>query len=90
MVLAGELRPVLGGETLSGYELDVSTVEELNFYLDRVIPILKEAEHLSGKRFILVPEKVYRDLQARGHGSLYFLREFRYEGERLFLISTMD
>ena len=90
MVLAGELRPVLGEETVSGYDLDVSTVEELNFYLDRVIPILKEAEHLSGKRFILVPEKVFRDLKARGHGSLYFLREFRYEGERLFLISTMD
>jgi 4-amino-4-deoxy-L-arabinose transferase-like glycosyltransferase len=90
MVLAGELRPVVGEETLSGYKLDVSTLEEINFYLERVIPILKETEHLPGKKFILMPEKAYHDLQARRHGSLHLLREFRYKGGRLFLISTMD
>jgi 4-amino-4-deoxy-L-arabinose transferase-like glycosyltransferase len=90
MVLAGELRPVLGGATLSGYELDVNTVEELNFYFDRIMPILKKAEHLPGNKFILMPERVFRDLQARGYGSLLLLRVFRYEGDRLCLISTMD
>jgi 4-amino-4-deoxy-L-arabinose transferase-like glycosyltransferase len=90
MVLAGEVKPVLGGATLSGYELDIGTVEELNFYLDRVMPILRETEALPGRKFVLMPEKVYRDLQARGHDSLHLLRVFHYKGERLFLISTMD
>ena len=80
----------MGEETLSGYKLDVDTLEELNFYLDRVTPILKDAGHLPGHRFILIPEKVYRDLQARGHDFLHLIREFHYKAERLFLISTMD
>jgi 4-amino-4-deoxy-L-arabinose transferase-like glycosyltransferase len=88
MALAGELKPVLGGATLSGYELDVGTLEELNFYLDRVIPILKKAEPLPENTLVLMPEKVYRDLQARGYGSLHLLRDFHYKGERLFLISS--
>ena len=90
MVLVGELSPVLGGAPLSGYKLDVSTLEELNFYLDRVTIILKEAGHLAGNRFILMPEKAYRALLASGCDSLHLLREFPYKGERLFLTSTMD
>jgi 4-amino-4-deoxy-L-arabinose transferase-like glycosyltransferase len=90
MVLVGELRPVLGGAPLSGYKLDVNTLEELNFYLDRVTHIVKEVGQLPGKKFILMPEKVFGDLQSRGHSPLQILREFRYEGERLFLISTLD
>ena len=90
MALAGELRPVVGEEIVSGYKLDVGTLEEINFYLDRVIPILKENKHLPGKKFILMPENAYHDLQARRHGSLHLLREFRYRGGRLFLISTVD
>ena len=88
MVLAGELRPVLDGSVLSGYGLDVSTVEEINFYLDRVIPVLKKAEPLSGKKFVLMPEKVYGDLRARGNDSLQLLREFHYKKGRLFLVSS--
>jgi 4-amino-4-deoxy-L-arabinose transferase-like glycosyltransferase len=87
-VLAGELRTVLGESVLSGYELDVSTVEEINFYLDRVIPLLKKEEPLSGKPFVLMPEEVYRRLRARGNDSLVILREFRYKKGRLFLISS--
>jgi 4-amino-4-deoxy-L-arabinose transferase-like glycosyltransferase len=88
MVLAGELRPVLGESVLSGYELDVSTVEEINFYLDRVIPLLKKTDPLSGKPFVLMPEEVYRSLRARGNDSLLILREFHYRGSRLFLVSS--
>jgi 4-amino-4-deoxy-L-arabinose transferase-like glycosyltransferase len=90
MVLVGELRPVLGGAPLSGYKLDVTTLEELNFNLDRLTIVLKEASHLTGNRFILMPEKACRTLQARGVDSLHVLREFPYKGERLFLTSTMD
>ena len=88
MVLAGELRPVSDGSVLSGYGLDVSTVEEINFYLDRVIPVLKKADPLSGKQFVLMPEEVYRSLRARGNDSLLILREFHYKKGRLFLVSS--
>ena len=88
MVLAGELKPLLAGSTLSGYVLDVSTVEEINFYLDRVIPISKKAEHLSGKKFVLMPEEVYRGLRARGNDSLLLIREFQYKEGRLVLVSS--
>ena len=88
MVLAGELRPVVGGSVLSGYGLDVSTVEEINFYLDRVIPVLKKEEPLSGKPFVLMPEELYRSLRARGNDSLLILREFHYKEGRLFLVSS--
>jgi hypothetical protein len=90
MALVGELRPVLGGATLSGYKLDVDTLEELNFYLDRVTLIVKETGRLPGNRFLLMPEEAYRDLQAGGRVPLHLLREFAYEKERLFLVSTMD
>jgi len=90
MVLVGELRPVLGGAPLSGYKLDVNTLEELNFYLDRVTLIVKEVGQLPGKKFILMPENAYRELQAKGQGPLHLLREFAYEKERLYLISTVD
>ena len=88
MVLAGELKPLLDGSTLSGYGLDVSTVEEINFYLDRVIPISKKAEHLSGKKFVLMPEEVYRGLRAGGNDSLLLIREFQYKEGRLVLVSS--
>lgn len=86
-VLAGELRPLLDGSTLWGYRLDVSTVEEVNFYLDRVIPVLKKTDPISGKKFILMPEKVYRDLRARGNDSILLIREFQYKEGRLVLVS---
>lgn len=86
--LAGELRPLLEGSVLSGFRLDVSTVEEINFYLDRVIPIVKKAEHLAGNKFVLMPEDVYRRLLVRGYDSILLIRQFEYKGERLFLVSS--
>ena len=46
MVLAGELRPLLKESTLYGYRLDVSTMEEVNFYLDRTIPLIEKADSI--------------------------------------------
>jgi hypothetical protein len=63
-------------------------VEEINFYLDRVIPVLKKADPLSGKPFVLMPEKIYHSLRARGNDSLLILREFHYKEGRLFLVSS--
>jgi len=87
-VLAEQLKPLLDGSELSGYRLDVSTVEEVNFYLDRVIPVLKKTDPLTGRRFVLMPEKVYHDLRGRGNDSILLNREFQYKKGRLVLVSS--
>jgi 4-amino-4-deoxy-L-arabinose transferase-like glycosyltransferase len=95
MVLVRELRPFLRESALSGYQLDVSTVEEINFYLDPVlpIPILEAAKNpgeqlkKNGKGLILMPKGVYEELRARGDHSLAFVQEFRYKKGELVLIS---
>jgi 4-amino-4-deoxy-L-arabinose transferase-like glycosyltransferase len=91
--LVGELRPIIKESTLFGYQLDVSTVEEINFYLDRVIPLLKETEDLSvllgrkGRGWVLMPKKVYEEVRTRGNGLGVFIREFQYKKEGLVLVS---
>jgi hypothetical protein len=95
MVLVRELRPFLKESALSGYRLDGSTVEEINFYLDPVlpIPILKGTKNLAepfkekGRALILMPKEVYEELQVRGHNSMAFVQEFRYKKGVLVLIS---
>jgi hypothetical protein len=95
MVLVRELRPFLKESALSGYRLDVSTVEEINFYLDPVlpIPILKGTKNLvepfkeKGRGLILMPKEVYEGLRVRGHNSMAFVQEFRYKKGVLVLVS---
>ena len=93
MALIGELRPIIKESTLFGYQLDVSTVEEIDFYLDRVIPILKEIENLSalfekkGRGWVLMPKKVYKEVRISEKGSGPFIREFQYKKEELVLVS---
>jgi hypothetical protein len=72
----------------SGFRLDVSTLEEINFYLDRVVPVIKKTDPLPGNKLILMPEKVYRRVAAEGHDFIQLIREFQYKGGRLFLVST--
>jgi hypothetical protein len=67
MVLAGELRPFFKESTLIGYRVDRGTVEEINFYLDPVVPIplIKRSENLSDQLMkkervlVLMPKEVY-------------------------------
>jgi len=93
MVLAGELKPLVKDATLIGYRLDLSTIEEINFYLDRVIPFVKgnedPSEKLRGREgLVLMPKKVYADLLYRWGLPANPLKEFQYEEERLVLISN--
>jgi 4-amino-4-deoxy-L-arabinose transferase-like glycosyltransferase len=95
MVLVGELRPFLKESTLFGYRLDISTVEEINFYLDPVVPtpVLKEFKNLSHpleireKKLILIPKEVYEKGQIQGDQSVVFIQEFPYKRGKLVLVS---
>jgi hypothetical protein len=93
MVLVGELMPVIKESTLFGYQLDTSTIEEVNFYLDRVIPILKKMEDLPGplrrgeERWVLMPKEVYEGDQIQGSASMVFVQEFLYKHGKLVLVS---
>jgi 4-amino-4-deoxy-L-arabinose transferase-like glycosyltransferase len=95
MALARELRPFLRQSALSGYRLDVSTVEEINFYLDPVlpIPVLEGAENpaeqlkMKRKGLVLMPKEVYEELRVRGDHSMDFVQEFRYKKGELVLVS---
>ncbi len=95
MVLVREMRPFLKESALYGYRLDVSTVEEVNFYLDPVlpIPVLEGAEHPEeqlkekGKGLILMPKEVYEELGGREGHLKTFVQEFRYHKGELVLVS---
>ena len=93
MVLAGELRPLLKESTLFGYRLDVSTVEEVNFYLERVIPLLEEKEKPSeqtkkrGGGLVLMLREVYDEVGIQGDRSMVLVREFKYKKGKLVLVS---
>jgi 4-amino-4-deoxy-L-arabinose transferase-like glycosyltransferase len=93
MILAGELRPFIKESTLSGYRLDISTIEEVNFYLDRVIPLLRKMEDLSEQfrrgeeRWILMPKEVYEEARIQGSLSMVFVQEFLYKNGKLVLVS---
>ena len=93
MVLAAELRPFIKESTLSGYRLDISTVEEINFYLDRVIPIFRKVEDVSEQfrereeRWILMPKEIYEEVQIQGGLSMKLVQEFLYKKGKLVLVS---
>lgn len=93
MILAGELRPFIKESTLFGYRLDTSTIEEVNFYLDRVIPLLRKMEDLSEQfrrgeeRWILMPKGVYEEARIQGGLSVVFVQEFLYKHGKLVLVS---
>jgi 4-amino-4-deoxy-L-arabinose transferase-like glycosyltransferase len=91
-VLAGELRPQLQTSALLGYQLDDSTLEELNFYLDRIIPVLKKAEEVEarlqegGKRSVLMPQGAYEALRQQGLSPDVATERFPYKEETLILV----
>jgi hypothetical protein len=93
MVLAAELRPFIRESTLSGYRLDISTVEEINFYLDRVIPIMRKMGDVSEqfrekeKRWILMPKEIYEEVRIQGGLSMGLVQEFLYKKGKLVLVS---
>jgi 4-amino-4-deoxy-L-arabinose transferase-like glycosyltransferase len=95
MVLARELRPFLKGSTLFGYQLDVSTVEEINFYLDPVVPmpLSKKGEDLSEplrrieKGLVLMPKEVYEKVRSQREDTVFFIQEFSYKKGELVLVS---
>jgi 4-amino-4-deoxy-L-arabinose transferase-like glycosyltransferase len=96
MVLTAELRPFLKGSTLFGYQLDVSTAEEINFYLDPVfpIPLSKKVEDLSDqlrkkeKGLVLMPKAVYEKVRVQKQDSISFIQEFSYKKGKLVLVSN--
>ena len=93
MVLAGELRPFIKESTLSGYRLDTGTIEEVNFYLDRVIPILSKTEDFSEslrrgeERWILMPKEIYEEVRIQRNLSMVWVQEFAYKKGKLILVS---
>ena len=94
MALAKELRPFVKESTLSGYQLDISTIEEINFYLDRVIPAFRKMEDVSGQfggkeeKWILMSKEIYEKIRIQGGLSMVLLQEFLYKKEKLVLVST--
>ncbi len=90
MNLVKELKPFLKEATLFAYHLDVSTLEEINFYLDPQIPIpvLKGVEYLKKpeKGMILMPKEFYDEKMKESY-SFTFLKEFHYKKGMLVLIS---
>ncbi len=87
MVLVEELRPYLQAPALYGYRLDDSTVEEVNFYLDRVIPQLKKIVPSPRGGVILMPKRAYEETRARLPEGWKVLREFDHKEEKLVLAS---
>ena len=95
-LLAGELKPVIKDAILCGYQLDISTLEELNFYFDPVtpIPVIKKLETLSThlekerKGWVLMPKKAYEAFQGQGTPSSIVIREFPYKQGGVVLLSV--
>jgi hypothetical protein len=93
MILAGELKPFVKESTLSGYRLDIGTLEEINFYLDRVIPILRKMQDFSEQlrrgeeTRILMPKEIYEEVRIQGGLSMVLVREFLYKKGKLVLVS---
>jgi 4-amino-4-deoxy-L-arabinose transferase-like glycosyltransferase len=93
MVLVGELKPFIKESTLFGFRLDMGTIEEVNFYLDRVLPLLRKMEDLleqfgrGEERWILMPKEVYEETRIQGGLSVVFVQEFLYKHGKLVLVS---
>jgi len=95
-VLTMEIKPLVEGALLHGYQLDISTLEELNFYFDPVVPLplVKGLEGLSArlekgrKGWVLMPERVYKTLPGQESQSFTFIKKIPYKKERLVLVQT--
>ena len=96
-VLTTELRPMIKETPFYGYKLDISTLEEINFYLDpgSPIPHFKKLEDFLSqfkkekKAFVLMTKKQYETLKAREELPVFFTREFHYKKESLVLGSSL-
>jgi 4-amino-4-deoxy-L-arabinose transferase-like glycosyltransferase len=90
--LAAELGPFVRDTALTGFWLESDTVEELNFYLDRLIPHVKRKKGLRpappGGGLVLMPRKIYDELALREGERFTVKREFRYNETRLVLVSS--
>ncbi len=92
-ILSEELKPVVKEAVFYGFQLDLSTLEELNFYFDPVtpIPLIKKLESLSTglgkerKGCVLMPRKVYETFPKEESQRFTFVKEFPYKKERLIL-----
>jgi 4-amino-4-deoxy-L-arabinose transferase-like glycosyltransferase len=95
MVLTRELRPLVKDTSLAGYQLDPSTVEEINFYFDppTPLPLLKGPEALSfqlnkkEKMGILMTKVSFESLRNQENISLSIIKEFSYKKGKLVLVS---
>jgi len=93
-LLAAELRPAIRGSVLHCFQLDISTLEELNFYFDPVapLPVFKQVESLTahlakeGKGWALMPEKTYGILHEEERQTLTRVRMIPYKKEKLVLL----
>ncbi len=94
MVLVGELKPLLKESKLFGFQLDSSTIEEVNFYLDPItpLPILKDTENFlellkrKGQTLVLMPKEKYEEVRIQRHPSMVFIQEFHYKKGKLVLL----
>jgi len=92
MTLTREIKTLTGEGPLYGYRLDGSTLEELNFYLDRLTPNLKRYEEVrralgERKALVLVPERLYEKIRKDRNNSVVTVGIIPYKDERLVLIS---
>lgn len=90
LALVEELRPAIGDAPLSAYHLDVYILEKMNFYLDRVVPVLKQEDRPTGRGLVLMPKKTYEVLQEEGDDSISWTREIRYEEQHLILMFSPE
>ncbi len=90
--LARELRPLAGDASLYGYELDLATIEEVDFYLERVIPMIKRPREVvrrlqeEGRSIVLMPKEAYDPLAQRGILPPVLKKEFPYKEGTLVLL----
>ncbi len=87
MVLSEKLGPLVERSTLSGYRLDLATIEEVNFYLDRVIPILENVESPPKEGWVLMPQVAYEEIRNRVSDRLRVVQDFDYKRGKVVLIS---
>ena len=95
-VLTEELIPIIKGSPFYGYQLDPSTLEEVNFYLDPDAPVphlKREEDFLDRIRkergfLVLMTKKQFETLVAQKALPILPIKEFHYKRERLVLVSN--
>jgi 4-amino-4-deoxy-L-arabinose transferase-like glycosyltransferase len=93
LLLTGGLKPLIGESRLLGYRLDGSTQEEINFYLDRIVPNVKrfctisKALHEDHPVLVLMPDWLHKKVLRSGAVPLILVREFDYKEGKLVLVS---